>query len=728
MFRALPAAFAALWIGASATVAAAAPTEDPTDEAPAMSLPEPVARCERQQPNARYRITLRSQAELGDLVDWMMSVSCQKFIWDPALRSGKVNIVSPEPVSLSEAYAAFYAALHTMGLTIEPAGDYYKIVELSGEAGRDLPVYGPGAKVPADDRMATQVIRPPAGQLSDTVSLLEALKTGNGKIQAVGTAVIVTDTGHRLRQMLELVEQIETPPEAQQRVYLYGIQNADAETLVEVVRSVFASSTTTGPTPTRPARKPTKGATASKPTSTVTTPSSVDPAIHVDVRTGTLVIVATPGQYAPIRRLIRELDVPQPGGHGTLHVIELRHADAAEVKEVLTGVAAKNDKDGAAGGRVAEVGTAVAGDIEVTAHVATQTLVVRATASDFEAVRKVVDAIDRPQRQLYIELYLLEVRADDLTDIGVGGHGTGSNAAGTGIVSSAPGGTTALGLATDDAASSLLGGLTAAFIGPELAGYDIPAFGVMLQALETREDVNVIARPHMYAAENQEAMVDFGENVPMNGGQTVLPNSGGATQFNVERVPVGLSIKIVPKVNDDEMITMDVTLEDNQLGALEKELNAYRSSQRKLDLKKVIAHPGQPVVLGGLVKESDKISDSQVPGLGRIPVLGWLFRSRKRDKEKVTLLMVMVPHLIDSPEDARRIHAERLQERMDFIQQYTAFKRRDLDSHINYRKKSGLLASVNAAARTQATEASRLDQARRELERAPVDTSISLGP
>ena len=58
--------------------------------------------------------------------------------------------------------------------------------------------------------------------------------------------------------------------------------------------------------------------------------------------------------------------------------------------------------------------------------------------------------------------------------------------------------------------------------------------------------------------------------------------------------------------------------------------------------------------------------------------------------------MVMVPHIIDSPDDARRIHSRRMRERQEFIERYTAFKRRDLGSHINYRKTSGLLSAVTS--------------------------------
>ena len=86
--------------------------------------------------------------------------------------------------------------------------------------------------------------------------------------------------------------------------------------------------------------------------------------------------------------------------------------------------------------------------------------------------------------------------------------------------------------------------------------------------------------------------------------------------------------------------------------------------------------------------------------------------------------MVMVPHLIESPDDARRIHTRRMRERQEFIERYTVFRRRDLDSHLNYRKNSGLLASMNVAAKRQAKDVVHAKEAEAELARPRISTTI----
>ena len=714
-----------LW--SSAALAETPEDPPPQQSLPDLSIPPLPDQCDAVDRKQTFRITLKQDAELQDLVEWMMSVSCQKFIWDPKLRTKTVNIVAPEPVTMAEAYAAFHAALATIGATVEPAGDFYRIVETSQIPTAGFRVYGPGAQVPGDGRFVTKVWRPDPSRQADTAALLTELKTEGGVVKTVGDVVVVTDTGARIRALEHLLAELEQPEGPHRKIHLYGVRHADAETLAEVVRSVFSAglgspSTTTTTTTTAASTPKAKGKRAKQAASTTTTTQTdaEAPTIEVDPRTGTLLVVSTDEAFAAISRLLDELDIDAGDGRETLHVIELAHVDAQEVATVLTNLASGNtEKAGKA--NAATAGATISGTVKVTAHAATQSLIVSASALDFAALQKVVDRIDHPRRQLYLEVYLLEVRAEMNRQFDVGAHFGKNAAGGVGYASSMPGSATAV------EGPSLLQGLTAGLIGPTLStsamglDADIPAFGVTLQALETQEDIDIVAQPHLYASENEQAVAEFGETVPMNMGTTT---SNIATIKNIQNEKITLKLEVTPYVSDDDTVSLDILLEDNQLGQLETGTGNYRTLTRKLDLKKVLAHPGQPLVLGGLTREIERISDSRVPGLGSIPVLGWLFRKRGREKEKVSLLMVMVPHIIESPDDARRIHTQRMRERQEFIERYTAFKRRDLGSHINYRKTAGLLSAVNVAAERQQQDAEHAAEAEAELARTRISTTV----
>ncbi len=710
--------------------------------------------CRKQPRGAKFRITLPKEAELDDLINWMMSVSCQKFIWDPKVRGGKVTILSPEAVTVEEAYAAFYAALQTMGLTVEPSGDYFKIVETTDAKGRTLPVYGPSGRAPNNDRYVTQLYRVESGNAADIVTLLDKLKTKQGSVDQIGDLVILTDTGSSVRRLLKIVQQLDNPEVSAEKIFFFQLRYADPETIAETIREIF------GEKPGGKAGGAAAPAARGRGRAAPAAAAGGEPGfsrVIVDERTGTLIIVAQDGDYQVMRKLIEQLDVPLSGGAGRIHVVKLRNADPEEVANVLTqlgsGAQRGASAGGAAGGRQGQApaqpapgavpGETFSGDIRVTADPATRSLVILASQSDFEALRDVIEALDAERKQVYIEIYLLELNVEKTLEAGVGAHfgagfnvnAPGASGQGVGFVANAP---------TSKANSlllspSVLPGLAAGVLGPQIPGsgaltglgQDIPAFGVIIQALQQDSDVNFVAEPHMYTADNQEAVIEVGRNVPTPGAVSFNPGGGaggGFTPFqSIQRQDVSLNVKVTPHVNDEKTVTLDIEMENNEI-ASESPTLGVTTTKRRIKLDKVVARDDQPVVLGGLVQEVERESVSEVPGLGKIPLLGWLFKAKRRSKAKVNLLMILVPHILETPDDARRIHKRRLDERLEFLERYTSFKRRDLDTNVNYRKKSGLLGSINAEALRMGDERESRARAEMEMQRTEITGEIGLSP
>jgi general secretion pathway protein D len=702
--------------------------------------------CKKQPRGAKFKITLPKEAELQDLVNWMMSVSCQKFIWDTKVRSGKVTILSPEAVTIEEAYAAFYSGLETMGLTVEPSGEYFKIVETAEASTKTLPVYGPGAQAPNNDRYVTQLKRLKGGNTKDVVDLLTKMKTKQGSVQNVGDLIILTDTGSSVRRLLRIMNQLDDPAVAGEKIFFYQLQYADPEEVAEILRGIFGEKQASAAPKTGRGRQAAGAANDSS--------SGIEfSRVIVDDRTGTLIIVAEDADYGVIRRLIEQLDVPLAGGGGRVHVHKLKNADPEEVANVLTqlgsGAQQGGRSGGGAGGRPAnqpppqggQTADLFSGEIKVTADPATRSLVILASSNDMRALRPVIDELDAERKQIYIEVYLLELAISKSLEGGAAGHfGTMFDTAGgqgIGFVASAPGQHNSVILDT-----SILSGLAAGVLGPQIpgsgqflgTGVDIPAFGVIIQALQNDNDVNLVAEPHLYTADNQEALIEVGRNVPTPGavGFPGGGQAGGLVPFqSVQRQDVTLNVKITPHINDltqePKTVTLDIELENNDIESIDPQLGVT-TTKRRLKLDKVVARDDQPLVLGGLVQEVERESTQQVPGLGSIPLLGWLFKRKSRRREKVNLLMVLVPHILETPDDAKRIHQRRMQERFEFLERETAFKRKDLPTHVNYRKKSGLLASINHEARRMDEEAEFRMAAESELHRHVISGEIGLSP
>jgi general secretion pathway protein D len=717
----------------------AAPAPAPITEDPALSPIQPHHTCKQQPLHSRFRITLEREAQLTDLVRWMSSVTCDKFIWGSGIRDGKVTVIAPEEVSLQQAYAAFYAALETMGLTVERAGDYFKVVESKDATHRVLPVYGPDQTAPALDRFVTQLHRPQPGRVDDVVAVVEHLKGERGTVQAVGDLVIITDTGSSVARLMEVIEQVDRPDESEaDAIFLHPLHHADPQEIAQIVEEVFKPAATAS----RPATPTGKPAAAGSPMAKPATkpeppPGSGAPgaeparitALAVDTRTRTLVITAPRAHFAAVRRLIERLDVEVPDDAGTLFVLPLRHADPEDVAAVLgrlpsRGAEAKPASAAKEGARPGSAGTGVSigGEIQITADPATRSLVVMASHRDFLALKRVVETLDRERRQVYIEAYILELSTKHDLSTDVSAHwGRSTDGGGLGFVSSRPGSASSAILDT-----SVLTGLAAGVLGPAIPGtagllgpgQDIPAFGVVIQALEQHEDVNIVSDPHMYTADNKPARMEIGRKIPVPTGTNTFSGAAGAgSQTVYSREDVSLKLEITPHIGEGGALSLDIHIENQEVIAGEQSAGGPSTTKRLLELEEVIARDGQPVVLGGLVQEKETITKRQVPGLGSIPVLGWLFKKRSRTREKVNLLVVLVPHVLESPDDARRIHERRLAERREFLERESAFERRDLQTHINYGRKSGLLAAVDAEAARMDDELRFHAQAEAELQR-----------
>jgi general secretion pathway protein D len=664
-------------------------------------------RCKKWKSGKKYTITIPRESELEQLVQWMMSISCQKFIWGAKVRSGKVTILSPEKVSLPEAYAAFYAGLETMGLTVEPAGDYFKIVESSDPKSLALPMYGSGQGAPNNDRFVTQLVRVKSANTKDIQDVVTKLKSKTGSVELVGNLLIINDRGSVVKRLRRIVRELDTFGSGE-KIFFYQLQYADAEEVATILRDIFGENSAKA--------APAKGKKGKKSNATFSR-------VIVDDRTGTLIIVASDADYQTIYRLIQQLDVRLPGGGGRIHVRKLKNADPKELATTLSqltsGTAAAGDGKGKGKNKAATTGGVSAqlfsGEVKITADESTRSLVIVASQADYANLAGVIDELDAERKQVYIEMWLMEASAERELTAGAGAHAAFPfnvqngqvQGQGVGLVSSAPSPDVNSLVLSPDALTGLAGGVLGPLVpgsGQLLGlGQDIPSFGVVIQAIQRLDDVNVVAEPHIYTADNQEAQLEVGSRVPTPGALSF--GGGGGVQGqsltplqSINREDVTLDIKITPHVNDSKTVTLDVELEDRAIESTDPTLGVT-TTKRRFKLDHILARDDQPVVLGGLIREREADNSNQVPGLGSIPILGWLFKRKVKIKEKRNLLVILVPHIVETPDDIRRIHLRRTEERLEFLDRYTNFKHRDLDAAVNYRKKSGLLSSVDAEAR-----------------------------
>ncbi|MEY4583197.1 MAG: hypothetical protein RL701_7900 [Pseudomonadota bacterium] len=684
-------------------------------------------------PNARVTFNLED-ADLPELVRLMSQITGRSFILPSKSRSIKATIYSPTKVTASEAYQAFMSILELNGMAVVPSGRYLKIVESGRVEGRAVPLYGGEEQVPIGDRYVTRLQKVNNISAEDASKLLERFKSGDGGLVAYAPTnmLIITDTGTNLRRMLRILEEIDIARTGEQ-MWVEQVHHATATDLEKRLSDIFdvANGGTAG-SGKGGAKKGNgqPGAPAPGSTAVIGGESRLTKVI-ADDRTNSLVIVATEPAYLRVLEVLKFLDVSMEGD-GHMHVHHLQHSDADEVANTLTNLIGKAGQGGAkpAAGQPADPSGVFEGKVAITAHKASNALVITSSTHDFAALKNVINMIDKERRQVFIEAVIMELSVNRSSKLGLGYHGgipnvpTDQSLSVLGFNSKTSIGGLP-GMVAGAVSGDLLTGLAVGVQGPQInssiAGVSIPGFGVALQALASAGDANVLQTPHLIASDNVEAEISVGENVPLQtsgfggaglgglggllGGATGAQNPLGALGAlggglgglggSVPRDNVGTTVTITPHLNDASEIRLTIAEEISQAGAPSDSGNlGVRSVARTKAKTEVVVRDQQTVVIGGLMRDQVVTSRNKIPILGDIPLLGALFRTNEKTKTKKNLLLFLTPYIIRSPEDLRSIYERKMRERQEFLDRYFVFSDSEYEPPVDYSRTRGLLGEI----------------------------------
>jgi general secretion pathway protein D len=644
-------------------------------------------------------------ADLAELVNHISGLTGRRFIYGAKVRSIKATVVSPEPVSLDEAYQAFLSILEANGMTVVPHGRFYKIIDSGGIASQPTPIVARGEPVPDADRYITRLYRLENAAPDDIVTVLNKFKSKDADITpySPGRLLIITDTATQVRRLIRLIEEIDIGG-AGQHMWIEPVHHGTSADMAKRLNELFEIGTA--------------GAAAAAPgTPGAGKQSSGLSRVVADDASNSLIVVGTEDSYLKMLEVLKRLDM-QGNDKGQIHVLALQHAIAEELSNTLTQMLAGQAQKAAApaGG---SAGGMFEGDVHVTPDKSTNSLIITSSSRDFAAFRLVIDKLDRARRQVFIEAVIMDLSVSDTVDVGVAFHGGHSFGGGTNdpfLLSGFQAGKS-LAFPQDP---SLLQGFAAGVRGSELPGtqdllgpgISIPAFGVVLSALASNGKSNILATPHIIATDNVAAEINIGENIPLQtniGGQNLasLPGAGvGAASalpllglgggFNAPRQDVGNKIKVTPHINESNQVRLEIDQESSAPGAAVGQLGAIPITKRTATTTVVVADQ-QTVVIGGLMRDEYTVSNEKVPILGDLPVLGALFRHSNTVKNKANLLLILTPHVIRDQSDLRRIFERKMQERQEFMDRYFVFSDSDWKPPKDWSRTNGLVEDIRQA-------------------------------
>jgi general secretion pathway protein D len=681
---------------------------------------------EPMSPRARVTFNLE-EAELPDLVRLISNMTGRRFILPTKLRSIKATVFAPTKVTVAEAYQAFLSVLEINGFTVVPSGRYLKILEATNVEQRAIPIYEDGSVVPASDRYITRIHHLENVSAEDVTNLLGRFKSSSGNITSYGPTnmLIITDTGAQIRRMLRLVAAIDLPRSGTQ-TWIEPVHYANASDLAARLLEIFPAEAASAKTST--ARKKTTSKRKSDDPVLVgaVAAESTIRNIIADERTNALIIIATERAYLRILEMIRQLDVPLEG-EGRIHVHYVQHGAATDIASALTALvgagasspAARRQAQARAASAPQKASSLFEGDIAVTAYEPSNALIITSSLHDYTALKRVIERLDAPRKQVFIEAVVMELGIERSSDLGFAFHGGAGNFPTDGSLSifgfNAP--------SSIDITQNDLSGLALGVRGPtiensqQLVGFSVPGFGVVLTALAQSGDADVLSTPHIIAIDNTEAEISVGENIPLQtngvapgtfagagslgtlglaaqGGQDLGSLAGLAGGLgSVARQDVGTRIRVVPHINANNEVRLEIEEEISEQGATSGTLGVV-SINRRTARTEVMVRDQQTIVIGGLMRDAIQNQEDKVPVLGDIPILGALFRKTSKNKRKTNLLLILTPYIIRDPGDLREIFERKMQERQQMIDRYFVFGEDKFEPHIDYTRTRGLVSEI----------------------------------
>jgi general secretion pathway protein D len=582
-----------------------------------------------------------TDVDIATMVKFISDLTGKNFVLDDRVK-GKISVFSPSKLSNEEAYNVFTSVLELKGFTVVPAGKVLKIVPTAAAKMEGLKVYKDGERSAVNDAYQARVI--PLAHIApqDAVSLLQPLVSKDGQISAFGASnmILVVDSALNMPKLLSILKLIDTD-QVRERPELVFLKNASAESVAAVVKDWMS-----GRAPPRPAGIPGQAGGAA---------AGNAPLIVPDTRLNALIIFGSDKDKRDVRKLISLVDVVPPTTSSKVNVYYLENAEATEVAKVLEGLV-----KGSAAPPAALPGAAGApqqavfegGKLSITPDKATNSLVIVASPTDYQNLVQVIQKLDRRSRQVFVQAMIAEVSINKAKALGVqwGFLGAASNGAVSTAASFDPFG-------TFGSLGSTISALTTA--GVSVSNLNLLGsaanFPVVIQALQTNGALNVLSTPNIMTSDNKEAEIFVGENVPFLSGTNLT--STGLSQQSIERKDTGIILKIKPQISEGDYIKLDIYQEISAVKDFGTATNPNLGSTKRSAKTSVVVKDTDTVVIGGLIQDTDQVTESKIPLLGDIPVLGWLFKTKNTTRDKTNLLILLTPRIIKDARDMARASA-----------------------------------------------------------------------
>jgi general secretion pathway protein D len=583
-------------------------------------------------------------------IKFISELTGKNFVVDDAVK-GKVSVFSPRKISSAEAYKVFESVLEIHGLTTVPSGDVIKIVPSQQAREKSIETRLQAEAMGPNDRVVTQIGPLKNANPDDMKKILDPLVSKSSVILSYPPTgmLVITDVQSNIKRLLTIVNALDVPGVGEQ-IHVIPLKHAVASDTAASLNNIFQLD--------QAARRPQATFTLR---------------IISDDRTNSLIVLASEVLANRVREFVALLDRDVPQGESKMHVFRLQYANAEDLSKILMNLPSKDTRAaGPTTGQPAAPVTQLArskvsllsSDVQIVSDKATNTLIVTANKEDWRILEEVIRKVDVPRAMVYIEALIMEVDVNKNFQIGVewravndlgtlSGFDTGRAVTFGGSGGGGVGGSYQLfpGTSTQP---TFPGGFSLGVLGAgiTLGGITFPNIGAVINTVQQDTSVHILSNPQLLTSDNEEATITVGKNIPYITRQERSTTNVDYTNF--EYRDVGVILTITPSINTERFVRLKVNQEVSTL-VQEESTQGLPTTLKRTAKTTIMIKDNQTIVIGGLMGDSSTSTNYQVPLLGDIPLLGWLFKSKGQRREKTNLYIFITPHIIETVAEAEAV-------------------------------------------------------------------------
>ncbi|MDF1583943.1 MAG: type II secretion system secretin GspD [Methyloprofundus sp.] len=550
-------------------------------------------------------------ADIRSVIATISKETGKNFLIDPRVK-GKLTIYSGTPVNANALYDVFLNALRTLGYIAVEQDDIIHIVPLM-EAKESSSSINAKSSTNLSAKQVTRVIKIKNISAVKLIPVLRPLMPKESYIAAYASTnlIILSDSEQNIARLMQVIDSMDKA--SNDEIDIIPLAKADASQILNTLKSMLPKAEA-GQSPIN---------------------------LSVDKRTNSILVSGEMMDRYRLKKIINKLDSPTHT-NSSHHVVYLKHASATELAPILDQIINSQAKSTKNKTEIKEPSSIIADE-------ATNSIIISSELEEFRSLSGVIKQLDIPRLQVLIEAIITEVSLDASNEIGLqwGIAGQAGNSKGF-MGSTKPKDGSLLSAISDmvngDTGKAAAAAATGGFTG--LIAND--SFGVLIRALQSDTDFNILSAPRILTVDNKEAEIIVGKNVPfVTGSFTQSSNEGATNPFQtVQRKDVGLTLRVKPQINTGGRIGLEVFQE---ISTVTEDSGAVDLITTKRSItSNVLINDGKILVLGGLMDDVTADSASGIPWLMDIPYLGWLFKSHSTKVTKRTLLVFLKPKIIQT--------------------------------------------------------------------------------